>query len=67
MTQAISRASQAKSLTLANSINAIELGSTVPFYIDEFRLWNATLADETIQKIFYVTSMVIIKFNDILP
>jgi uncharacterized membrane protein len=42
-------------LTLANSINAIELGgSTVPFYIDEFRLWNATLADETIQKIFYV-------------
>jgi hypothetical protein len=40
-------------LILANNINAIELGgSTAAFYIDEFRLWNATLADETIQKDF---------------
>ena len=39
------------SITLTNSINALEVGgSTDPFYIDELRLWNASLDDATIQK-----------------
>jgi hypothetical protein len=38
-------------ITLTNSINALEVGgSTDPFYIDELRLWNASLDDATIQK-----------------
>jgi hypothetical protein len=39
---------------------------TAAFYIDEFRLWNATLTDETIQKIFYAIDGNQ-KFNGILP
>ncbi|MGA9637868.1 MAG: laminin G, partial [Flavobacterium sp.] len=39
------------SIALTTSINALEIGgSTDPFYIDEFRLWNASIADATIRK-----------------